>query len=156
MPQHQATDAAASKMDADAIPPTPTPTPTPTPNRKTGAFAPPPDGVTESVWQDFLKTRKSKVTKTALDGIRVEATKAGLTLDQALGMCCARGWQGFQAEWVIGGNSPVVGKSPVTAPGAVGVDPALAAILANDGKAVRPPPNIRAQIAALTAPRSVA
>ncbi len=31
MPQHQLNDAAASKKDADAMPPTPTPTPTPTP-----------------------------------------------------------------------------------------------------------------------------
>jgi hypothetical protein len=71
----------------------------------------PPEGVTEKVWADFLKLRKTKkapVTGTALDGIRAEAAKAGYTLSQALETCCKRGWQGFEADWV--------GKSG-TAPG---------------------------------------
>lgn len=64
---------------------------------------PPPDGVSLSVWSDFLKTRKAKkaaVTDTAMDGIRKEAAKAGMTLEAALAMCCKRGWQGFEAGWV--------------------------------------------------------
>lgn len=60
----------------------------------------PPDGVALSVWQDFLKTRKTKVTETALNGIRREAEKAGITLEAALNECCARGWQSFKADWV--------------------------------------------------------
>lgn len=66
---------------------------------------PTPDGVSNSVWQDFLKLRKTKkspVTETALDGIRAEATKAGYSLNQALETCCKRGWQGFEADWVAG------------------------------------------------------
>ena len=61
-----------------------------------------PDDVSELVWTDFLlirKTKKSALTETALSGIRAEAVKAGLTLDQALAMCCTRGWQSFKAEW---------------------------------------------------------
>jgi uncharacterized protein YdaU (DUF1376 family) len=63
----------------------------------------PPFGVTESVWQDWLKLRKEKkaaVTQTALDGIEREAKKAGVSLQTALETCCARGWTGFKAEWM--------------------------------------------------------
>jgi hypothetical protein len=69
---------------------------------------PPPDGVDITVWQDFLKLRKAKrapMTDTALDGIRKEADKAGLSLGDALAMCCKRGWQGFESDW-IGSHSP--------------------------------------------------
>lgn len=59
-----------------------------------------PDGVPDSVWQDFQKTRKTKITKTALDGIRAEAARAGLSLADALAMACRRGWQGFEAAWL--------------------------------------------------------
>lgn len=68
-------------------------------------ISPPPDGVDATVWQDFLKLRKAKkapVTDTAIDGIRREANKAGLSLSEALAMCCKRGWQGFDASWVAG------------------------------------------------------
>lgn len=62
-----------------------------------------PDDVSESVWDDFLairKAKKSPLTETALKGIRREAGAANLTLEKALQMCCARGWQGFKADWV--------------------------------------------------------
>lgn len=62
-----------------------------------------PDDVSESVWEDFLairKAKKSPLTETALKGIRREAGIAGLTLEKTLQMCCARGWQGFKADWV--------------------------------------------------------
>lgn len=64
-----------------------------------------PDGVSATVWQDFLSLRKAKkapLTETALAGIRKEAEKAGYSLDQALETCCKRGWQGFDASWVSG------------------------------------------------------
>jgi uncharacterized protein YdaU (DUF1376 family) len=63
----------------------------------------PPFGVTDSVWQDWLKLRKAKkaaVTQTALDGIEREAAKAGVSLQVALETCCERGWTGFKAEWM--------------------------------------------------------
>jgi uncharacterized protein YdaU (DUF1376 family) len=63
----------------------------------------PPVGVTDSVWQDWLKLRKAKkaaVTQTALDGIQREADKAAISLETALSICCARGWTGFKAEWM--------------------------------------------------------
>ena len=62
-----------------------------------------PEGVTDSVWQDWLslrKTKKAAVTQTAIDGIAREANKAGVSLQTALETCCARGWTGFKAEWL--------------------------------------------------------
>ena len=62
-----------------------------------------PDDVDESVWADFKalrKAKKSPITDTAIKGIRKEASNAGISLEKALQLCCARGWQGFKAEWV--------------------------------------------------------
>jgi uncharacterized protein YdaU (DUF1376 family) len=62
-----------------------------------------PDGVTNEVWDGFLKVRKAKkapVTEAALAGIQREARKAGWSLNAALTECCARGWAGFKADWV--------------------------------------------------------
>ena len=62
-----------------------------------------PDGVSESVWSDFLKVRKAKkspMTETALEGISREAEKAGWSLEDAIRECASRGWVGFKAEWV--------------------------------------------------------
>jgi hypothetical protein len=44
--------------------------------------------------------QKAAITKTAIEGIEREAAKAGLSLGDALRMCCERGWRGFKAEWV--------------------------------------------------------
>lgn len=63
----------------------------------------PPHGVTDSVWQDWLKLRKAKkaaVTQTPIDGIQREADKAGVSLQTALETCCERGWAGFKAGWL--------------------------------------------------------
>lgn len=62
-----------------------------------------PEEVSAGIWNDFVSLRKKKrapITETALDGIRDEAQKAGWVLQRALAECCARGWQGFKAEWV--------------------------------------------------------
>ena len=72
-------------------------------NHKPKNTVAPPDGVTDMVWQDWLKLRKAKkaaVTQTALDGIQREAVKAGVSLQAALETCCERGWTGFKAEWM--------------------------------------------------------
>lgn len=64
----------------------------------------PPEGVDSVIWDDFLKLRKTKkapLTKTALAGIAKEGVKAGLTLGQALEICCVRGWTGFNSDWLI-------------------------------------------------------
>lgn len=61
-----------------------------------------PDDVDKSVWQDYLKIRKAKkspITETALNGLRREAKKADINLNDALKVCCERGWIGFKADW---------------------------------------------------------
>ncbi|HWK72200.1 MAG TPA: helix-turn-helix domain-containing protein [Burkholderiaceae bacterium] len=66
------------------------------------------NGVDEQVAKDWLKLRKARKaepTKTAIDGQAREAKKAGLSLQEALAMSCERGWQGFKAEWVAGGQA---------------------------------------------------
>jgi uncharacterized protein YdaU (DUF1376 family) len=63
-----------------------------------------PDGVLQSVWEDFVQQRKAKkaaITETALKGIEREARKANISLNDALQEICARGWTGFKAEWVL-------------------------------------------------------
>jgi len=60
-------------------------------------------GVAAQTATDWLKLRAAKkapATKTALDTVKREAERAGLSLDSALQICCTRGWQGFQASWV--------------------------------------------------------
>lgn len=58
-----------------------------------------PDEVGDQIWRDYKKQRKKALTETALSGIRREAAKAGISLNEALTECCERGWQGFKAEW---------------------------------------------------------
>lgn len=62
-----------------------------------------PSGVSESVFKDYLevrKTKKAKWTDTALKGLIKEAEKANMSLQEAMELCCARGWVGFKADWV--------------------------------------------------------
>ena len=62
-----------------------------------------PVGVSESVWQDFMavrQTKKAKMTETALKGLVREANKAGIPLEDAIRICCERGWVGFKADWI--------------------------------------------------------
>ena len=62
-----------------------------------------PFGVSDDVWESFVKQRKlsrATVTDTVIKSIEKEAQKAGWTLEQALSEIVARGWRGFKAEWV--------------------------------------------------------
>lgn len=62
------------------------------------------EGIDKQVAADFLairKAKKSPLTETAINGIKREADKAGYTLEQALTVCCERGWAGFKAEWIL-------------------------------------------------------
>ena len=70
-------------------------------NTKTRANAPP-DGVSPSLWADFKKIRAAKkaaITETAMNGIAREAQAAGISLADALTMCCERNWIAFKADW---------------------------------------------------------
>ncbi len=60
--------------------------------------------VTPQVLDDWLEVRKAKrvgpVSETVAKLLRSEASKAGLSLQQAVEMCCARGWASLKAEWL--------------------------------------------------------
>jgi len=108
----------------------------------------PPDGVSSSVWEDFLQLRKAKkapMTTAALSGIMREAEKAGWSLERALSECCLRGWQGFKAEWVAG--KPDVARA--TVPSTSERDPALVKIEQDARLKAVPPPEIRDKIRAI-------
>jgi uncharacterized protein YdaU (DUF1376 family) len=63
----------------------------------------PPEGVDVSLWNDYLKVRKAAkkpLTETALKGLIREASKAKISLSDALQTCCERSWVGFKAEWI--------------------------------------------------------
>ena len=62
-----------------------------------------PDDVHDATWADYLELRKSKrakLTETALKGLRREARIAGWNMEAVLTECCMRGWIGFKAAWV--------------------------------------------------------
>jgi hypothetical protein len=68
-------------------------------------------GIDGQLAQDYIALRKSHrapITQTAMKGIEREANNAGLSLEQALTICCERGWRGFRAEWLHSdrGNHP--------------------------------------------------
>lgn len=70
------------------------------------ALATKPDDVPQGVWDDFQTIRRAKrspLTQTALDGISAQAGRAGRTLADALAVCCSRGWQGLDADWLTQG-----------------------------------------------------
>ncbi|MBY0475439.1 MAG: helix-turn-helix domain-containing protein [Nitrosomonas sp.] len=65
--------------------------------------------VDEQVIKDFLILRKQKkapITATAMQGFRREAAQAGISLQDALILCCTNGWQGFKAEWYHKAQAP--------------------------------------------------
>lgn len=59
-------------------------------------------GVSETTAKDFLKLREKKrapLTETAWKLIAKQIDKAKITPQVALEVCCAKGWQGFEAAW---------------------------------------------------------
>jgi hypothetical protein len=73
------------------------------PTRRSRVAVTKPDDVSQEVWNDYQQLRKTKrapITQTSLDGLRREAGKAGMSVQQAMALCCAKGWQGFDSTWV--------------------------------------------------------
>jgi uncharacterized protein YdaU (DUF1376 family) len=100
----------------------------------------PPEGVSDSVWQEFKSLRKAKkapITQRAIDAITSEANKAGWTLEKALEECVVRGWQAFKADWVATKANPA-DIVRLTVASSNEPDPALEKIKA-DEKTTRPP-----------------
>lgn len=75
----------------------------------------PPDGVSESLWSDFLVLRKSKrlpLTPTALKGLEREAGLARKSIAEVIQICCERGWGGFKAEWLANAPAKTIPDPP--------------------------------------------
>ena len=137
-----------------AIPETETETETKTEKKQKATVVATPDGVSQSVWDDFKTLRKAKkapITQRAVDGIIAEANKAGWSLEQALTECVVRGWQSFKAEWVAD-KPKLVNRFDVattTVPSRQGLDPALVKLNQDKLKVVPPSPEILAKLQTL-------
>ena len=73
------------------------------PIKNTATIVATPEGVSDSVWQEFIAHRKSKrarVTQLVIDGISEQARIAGWSLEDALKETIVRNWQSFKADWV--------------------------------------------------------
>lgn len=70
-------------------------------------------GAEKQLCNDWLRVRKEKrlaPTKTALESVVAEVEKSGLPINDALRLCCERGWGGFRASWLSDQSS--VGINP--------------------------------------------
>lgn len=88
-------------------------------------------------FREVCRKKRKTVTRTSLDAIALEATKAGMTLEQALVYCCRKSWTTFESAWL---------PAPATPPPKSGKDPALAKIEADCAAALPPSPAIRARM----------
>lgn len=73
------------------------------------------EGIDEQIASDFIAIRKAKnapLTQTALDGIKREANKTKLTLENALRICIERNWQGFSASWLFESHNQTQSTKP--------------------------------------------
>lgn len=102
----------------------------------------PPNGVSDIVWQDFVKHRKAKraqITERVISDIATQAKLAGWTLEAALSETTIRNWQTFKAAWVE--QKTIQQKFDVartTVPARQGRDPALVKA-ENDFANAKPP-----------------
>jgi len=113
-----------------------------------------PDGVSQSVWEDFKNLRKAKkapVTQRVIDGMQEQANLAGWTLEKAMEECCIRGWQSFKAEWVAE-KPKLFNKADVvhqTVPSSSFRDPALVKLDEDRMRSAPPNPEVLARIRAV-------
>jgi hypothetical protein len=113
-----------------------------------------PDGISQSVWEDFKTLRKAKkapVTQRVIDGMQEQADLAGWTLEKAMEECCIRGWQSFKAEWVAEKPKPFnrADIAHVTVPASSFRDPALVKLDEDRLKTAPPNPEVLARIRAV-------
>jgi hypothetical protein len=62
-------------------------------------------GVDKQSAADWLRARREKklpLTRTAMESVQREATKAGLTVPEAVRRAASEGWAGFKASWLDG------------------------------------------------------
>jgi len=116
-----------------------------TETKKKATIVAPPEGVSDSVWQEFKSLRKAKkapITQRAIDALTNEANKAGWTLEKVLEECIVRGWQAFKADWVATKANPA-DIVRLTVPSKNEPDPALEKIKADALKAAPMPESFR-------------
>lgn len=54
-----------------------------------------------NAWMQVRKAKRATNTEIALNAIKREISKAGLTADQAIKMSVENSWSGFKADWII-------------------------------------------------------
>lgn len=118
------------------------------PNKDKAIKVATPEGVSVDVWNDFVALRKSKkaaITNTAIAGLQREATKANMTLEQVISICCERGWAAFKADWMVGQAIRVNPHdvATVTVPAAPNQDAALRKIEEDRKNATPIPDSVR-------------
>lgn len=104
-----------------------------------------PEGVSQLVWNSFVKQRKTKkaqLTDLVINGIKKEADKAGWTMDMALNEIVVRNWVSFKAEWVAKPENKA-DQVFTTVPSRFERDPALIEVENKLKEAVPMPPEIR-------------
>lgn len=77
--------------------------------RKSSSNLEPQDLVAEGVElqhaKDWRNARKSPITPTAWDELKKQAAIAGIPPGEAVRICAAKGWRGFDASWKWQGNA---------------------------------------------------
>lgn len=63
-------------------------------------------GVDIQVANDFIATRKTKLTQTAINGMVKQASLANITLGDAIEIAVENGWQSFKADWYHNQQQP--------------------------------------------------
>ncbi|XDZ50247.1 hypothetical protein AB8Q18_08550 [Neisseriaceae bacterium CLB008] len=68
-------------------------------------------GVTDQLAEDYITVRGNKtLTVTAMQGVVREASKAGLSVEQAVTVSVERGWVGFKHDWLL--NAQAAKQAP--------------------------------------------
>ena len=104
-----------------------------------------PEGVSQQVWDSFVKQRKTKkaqLTQLVIDGIQKEANKANWSMDMALNEIVVRNWVSFKAEWVAKPENKA-DQVFTTVPSRFERDPALIDVENRLKQGVPMPPEIR-------------
>lgn len=64
-------------------------------------FSPPIGDVLLKAWKEVRKAKRAgPVTELVWKGIEREAKAAGISAEDAVTICCERGWQAFKADWI--------------------------------------------------------